>query len=179
MAQLQPYVLSSWEAEFPDLGVAKGTDGPRVYRRADVELVLRIKHLLFVDGLTIAGAKRRLTDEGLVATPVEAPGAADEAEFDLDDDQVLDAATRRQLRSVRSGLEWILGVLGGGGSVTESRATSRTPRGGGRLKRPSRSAKVGRVRGGRPGRAAKRPGPAKAAKVAKARKRPARGKKKR
>ena len=41
IAQVQPYVLRSWEAEFPDLGVAKTKGGPRVYRRADVERVLR------------------------------------------------------------------------------------------------------------------------------------------
>ena len=63
IAQVQPYVLRSWEAEFQDLGVAKTQGGPRVYRRADVERVLRIKHLLFVEGLTIAGARRRLQDE--------------------------------------------------------------------------------------------------------------------
>jgi DNA-binding transcriptional MerR regulator len=63
IAQLQPYVLRSWEAEFPDLGVAKTVGGPRVYRRADVERVLRIKHLLFVDGLTLAGVRRKLQDE--------------------------------------------------------------------------------------------------------------------
>ena len=60
---MQPYVLRSWEAEFPDLGVAKTQGGPRVYRRADVERVLRIKHLLFVEGLTLAGARRKLQDE--------------------------------------------------------------------------------------------------------------------
>ena len=43
IAQVQPYVLRSWEAEFQDLGVAKTQGGPRVYRRADVERVLRIK----------------------------------------------------------------------------------------------------------------------------------------
>ena len=63
IAQVQPYVLRSWEAEFPDLGVAKTEGGPRVYRRADVERVLRIKHLLFVDGLTLAGARRKLQEE--------------------------------------------------------------------------------------------------------------------
>jgi DNA-binding transcriptional MerR regulator len=63
IAQVQPYVLRSWEAEFQDLGVAKVQGGPRVYRRADVERVLRIKHLLFVEGLTLAGARRRLQDE--------------------------------------------------------------------------------------------------------------------
>src|SRR5215216_5130871 len=63
IAQVQPYVLRSWEAEFSDLGVAKTQGGPRVYRRADVERVLRIKHLLFVEGLTLAGVRRRLQDE--------------------------------------------------------------------------------------------------------------------
>jgi DNA-binding transcriptional MerR regulator len=62
IAQVQPYVLRSWEAEFPDLGVAKTEGGPRVYRRADLEFVLRIKHLLFVEGLTLAGARRKLLE---------------------------------------------------------------------------------------------------------------------
>jgi hypothetical protein len=53
LAKVQPYVLRSWEAEFPDLGVAKAAGAPRVYRRSDVEQVLRIKHLL-VEGLTLA-----------------------------------------------------------------------------------------------------------------------------
>ena len=68
IAQVQAYVLRSWEAEFPDLGVAKTEGGPRVYRRADVERVLRIKHLLFVEGLTLAGARRKLAEEGTDAT---------------------------------------------------------------------------------------------------------------
>jgi DNA-binding transcriptional MerR regulator len=63
IAQVQPYVLRTWEAEFPDLGIAKTEGGPRVYRRADLEFVLRIKHLLFVEGLTLAGARRKLIDE--------------------------------------------------------------------------------------------------------------------
>jgi DNA-binding transcriptional MerR regulator len=63
IAQVQPYVLRSWEAEFPDLGVAKTEGAPRVYRRADVEFVLRIKHLLFVEGLTLAGARKKLLDQ--------------------------------------------------------------------------------------------------------------------
>jgi DNA-binding transcriptional MerR regulator len=63
IAQVQPYVLRSWEAEFPDLGVSKTEGGTRVYRRADLERVLRLKHLLFVEGLTLAGARRRLLEE--------------------------------------------------------------------------------------------------------------------
>jgi DNA-binding transcriptional MerR regulator len=63
IAQVQPYVLRSWEAEFPDMGVTKTEGAPRVYRRADLEFVLRIKHLLFVEGLTLAGARRKLLEE--------------------------------------------------------------------------------------------------------------------
>jgi DNA-binding transcriptional MerR regulator len=63
IAHIQPYVLRSWEAEFPDLGFTKQEGGPRVYRRADVERVLRLKHMLFVEGLTLAGARRKLLDE--------------------------------------------------------------------------------------------------------------------
>src|SRR6266853_4772777 len=68
LVKLQPYVLRSWEAEFPELGVSKA-GGPRIYRRADVEQVVRIKHLLLVEGLTLAGARRKIEEE---LTPVGA-----------------------------------------------------------------------------------------------------------
>src|SRR5919204_5880801 len=73
LMKLQPYVLRSWEAEFPGLGVAKAAGSPRVYRRADVEQVARIKHLLLVEGLTLAGARRKLEEESL---PVAADAPA-------------------------------------------------------------------------------------------------------
>src|ERR1043166_1146691 len=73
LAKVQPYVLRSWESEFPELGVARTSGGPRVYRRADVEQVLRIKHLLLVEGLTLAGARRKLED---AAAPVAADAPA-------------------------------------------------------------------------------------------------------
>src|SRR6187551_2434603 len=63
LMQVQAYVLRSWEAEFPNLGVSKG-GGPRVYRRTDVEQVARIKNLLLVEGLTLAGARRRIEEDG-------------------------------------------------------------------------------------------------------------------
>src|SRR6184192_1515967 len=72
LAKVQPYVLRSWEAEFPELGVAKSAGAPRVYRRTDVEQVLRIKHLLLVEGLTLAGVRRKLEEEGAPIV-VEAP----------------------------------------------------------------------------------------------------------
>ena len=77
IAGVQPYVLRSWESEFVDLGVAKSAGGARVYRRADVERVLRIKQLMFSDGLTLAGVRRRIDEEAPTvlketpATPIE------------------------------------------------------------------------------------------------------------
>jgi DNA-binding transcriptional MerR regulator len=109
IADVQPYVLRSWEAEFPDLGVAKTPASPRIYRRADVERVLRLKHLLFVDGLTLAGARKQLMREG--------PVPAAEAISDGDVAAMLDAHARQSLRDLRGGLQWILGVLSGNGQA--------------------------------------------------------------
>jgi len=49
LAQIQPYVLRSWESEFPELGLSKTPGGPRIYRRVDVERVLRIRDLVFTE----------------------------------------------------------------------------------------------------------------------------------
>ena len=71
----QPYVLRYWESEFPALAPAKNSSGQRIYRRRDIETVLRIKQLLYDEGFTIAGAKRRLESEmqGRVETPQPTP----------------------------------------------------------------------------------------------------------
>jgi DNA-binding transcriptional MerR regulator len=68
----QPYVLRYWESEFPALAPAKNSSGQRIYRRKDIETVLRIKQLLYEEGFTIAGAKKRLDAEmtGRGTTPV-------------------------------------------------------------------------------------------------------------
>ncbi len=102
LVKVQPYVLRSWEAEFPDLGVAKTAGGPRVYRRADVEQVLRIKHLLLVEGLTLAGARRRLVEE-------ETPVAADAPVLD----ELIGQNARERLTEVKRGLRAILDLLAG------------------------------------------------------------------
>ena len=100
IAQVQPYVLRSWEAEFQDLGITKTQGAPRVYRRADVERVLRIKHLLFVEGLTLAGARRRMQDDQ--GTP--APDADT-----LDD--LLSSDARERILSVRKSLRELSAML--------------------------------------------------------------------
>jgi DNA-binding transcriptional MerR regulator len=71
----QPYVLRYWESEFPALAPAKNSSGQRIYRRRDIETVLRIKQLLYDEGFTIAGAKKRLESElqGRVDTPQPTP----------------------------------------------------------------------------------------------------------
>src|SRR6266705_375562 len=107
----QPYVLRYWESEFTALAPAKNSSGQRIYRRRDIETVLRIKQLLYDEGFTIAGAKKRLetelagravtpTPESLAAsvTPMPtAPGAGDHAV--------------QALREVRTQLREILTLL--------------------------------------------------------------------
>jgi DNA-binding transcriptional MerR regulator len=100
IAGVQPYVLRSWELEFPSIGTARSPGGPRVYRRADVERILRIKDLVFSEGLTLAGARRRLEEE---ETPLQDEAAA----------PVLDAASLERLGQVKEGLRALLTMLEG------------------------------------------------------------------
>lgn len=58
---VEPYVLRFWEGEFPNLAPQKTKSGHRVYKRKDVEMVLRIKELLYERGFTIAGARKQLS----------------------------------------------------------------------------------------------------------------------
>ncbi len=60
LTETQPYVLRYWESEFPALAPAKNNSGQRIYRRRDIETILRIKTLLYEEGFTIAGAKKKL-----------------------------------------------------------------------------------------------------------------------
>jgi DNA-binding transcriptional MerR regulator len=107
IAKLQPYVLRSWEAEFPHLGVSKAPDAPRVYRRRDLERVLRIKHLVFGEGLTLGAARRKLEAE-------ERP-AGDEAPFD----ELLGRDVRERLNQIKRGLWAILDLLSENGRPAE------------------------------------------------------------
>ena len=57
---VEAYVLRYWESEFPVLSPKKSGTGHRLYRRKDVELLLRIKHLLYDKRFTIEGARQSL-----------------------------------------------------------------------------------------------------------------------
>lgn len=63
LIKVQPHVLRYWETEFPMLAPQKNRAGQRVYRRKDVEMVLRIRDLLYEEKFTIAGAKKRLLED--------------------------------------------------------------------------------------------------------------------
>lgn len=106
LAQLQSYVLRSWEKEFPGIGVQKSQDSPRLYRQSDIDQVLRIKQLVFGEGLTLAGARRRLEE-----TLPQAETGDERAEGEGMDALAPDARTR--IASVRDGLRSILTLLTG------------------------------------------------------------------
>jgi len=73
LANVQPYMLRFWGTEFPQLEAMKSGTGQRLYSREQVQLILEIRRLLFDEGLTIAGARKRVT------TIEEAGGAAEAA----------------------------------------------------------------------------------------------------
>jgi len=64
LCRLPAYVLRFWETEFPQLKPSKSSTGQRMYRRKDVENVVRIKKLLYEEGFTIAGARQQLREDG-------------------------------------------------------------------------------------------------------------------
>lgn len=66
---VEPYVLRYWESEFPVLSPKKSGTGHRLYRRKDVELLLRIKHLLYEKRFTIEGARQSLQTEARAPKP--------------------------------------------------------------------------------------------------------------
>jgi DNA-binding transcriptional MerR regulator len=63
MADVQPYVLRYWETEFPALAPEKSGGGQRLYTQREIDIILRIKQLLYSEGFTIAGAKKKLDGE--------------------------------------------------------------------------------------------------------------------
>jgi DNA-binding transcriptional MerR regulator len=105
LLQVQPYVLRSWEKEFPGIGVqGRSPDSPRLYRQIDLEHVQKIKQLVFGEGLTVAGARRKLEAE---APPIAVISESDAAEV-LD---ALGADVRKRLAVVRDGLRELQSML--------------------------------------------------------------------
>jgi DNA-binding transcriptional MerR regulator len=97
LCRLPAYVLRFWETEFPQLKPVKSSTGQRMYRRRDVENVVRIKQLLYEEGYTIAGARQHLRDEG--------KGDKKQAALPFT------AQSPANLRQIRQGLQEILTIL--------------------------------------------------------------------
>jgi DNA-binding transcriptional MerR regulator len=107
LLQVQPYVLRSWEKEFPGIGVqGKSPDSPRLYRQSDLEHVRQIKQLVFGEGLTVAGARRKLETSmpsGAVVSEAEAAEVLD----------ALGASVRSRIANVRDTLRELQSLLSG------------------------------------------------------------------
>src|SRR5205823_2404937 len=73
LCRLPAYVLRFWETEFPQLKPVKSSTGQRMYRRKEVETLLRIKQLLYEEGFTIAGARQQLRVESKTQSPLPFP----------------------------------------------------------------------------------------------------------
>src|SRR4029453_15779304 len=97
LAELQPYVLRYWETEFPQLAPGKSGGGQRLYTRREVDIILRIKELLYREGFTIAGAKKKLETEmsepAVAAASTDAVPVAPRAAPDL-------ANVKKELRAI-------------------------------------------------------------------------------
>jgi DNA-binding transcriptional MerR regulator len=90
-AEIQNYVLRYWETEFPQLAAGRSASGgPRAYTRAELELVCRLRRLLYDEGYTIAGARKKLESEeeesASAPSPADPPVRKDRVERNLFDE---------------------------------------------------------------------------------------------
>jgi DNA-binding transcriptional MerR regulator len=99
LCSLPPYVLRFWETEFPQLKPHKSNTGQRLYRRKDVENVVRVKKLLYEEGYTINGARQFIKSEG----------KRDHSQAALPFAHV--HSNGSQLREIKQGLRDVLGIL--------------------------------------------------------------------
>jgi len=104
IAGVKPFVLRYWETEFPELAPAKGAGGQRTYSRGDVQLILRIKQLLYEERFTVAGAKKRLAEEQAPRKPAKKARVEPAAPEGPD-------RLRRALADIRHELEAVVEIL--------------------------------------------------------------------
>jgi DNA-binding transcriptional MerR regulator len=102
---VEPHVLRYWEREFRAIRPTKSAKGQRVYSRRDVENLMRVRELLYREGFTIAGAKKKLQRAGV--EPKEGRDGGDGGELDARDA----AKLREQLVEMRGEIEAFLAEL--------------------------------------------------------------------
>jgi DNA-binding transcriptional MerR regulator len=107
LADVQPYVLRYWETEFPPLAPNKSGGGQRLYTKREIDVILRIKQLLYSEGFTIAGAKKKLDGELNAPAPAETPAVAA-----VESAPASAPAYAKALLDVKRGLSEILELLG-------------------------------------------------------------------
>jgi DNA-binding transcriptional MerR regulator len=95
---IQPYVLRYWETEFPALAPSKSRSGQRVYSEKELEVIRRIKQLLYEEGYTIAGAKKKLEGEFASGSLGEAEAAVEPEEAVADEAPPPSAPPARAVR---------------------------------------------------------------------------------
>jgi DNA-binding transcriptional MerR regulator len=100
---VEPHVLRYWEREFRSIRPTKSAKGQRVYSRRDVENLMRVRELLYREGFTIAGAKKKLQRSGVESSEEAEEGAGAPVEA---------SKTRDQLVAMRTDIEAFLGELG-------------------------------------------------------------------
>jgi DNA-binding transcriptional MerR regulator len=106
---VEAHVLRFWETEFPALSPPKTKTGQRIYRPKDIELLLRIRKLLYEDGFTIPGARKQLAGPPQVGA--EAEGSAEVPELPRPENDPAAVPASELLRRVRAELENILTLL--------------------------------------------------------------------
>ncbi len=103
---VKPYVLRYWQTEFPDITPTKSSKGQRLYKRKDVELIMKIRDLLYNQKYTIDGARRRLTEKGKKGADIS---TAAEIQMNLAlPEQIIDKET---LIKIRDSLKEVLKEL--------------------------------------------------------------------
>ncbi len=105
IADVQPYGLRYWETEFPVLAPNKSGGGQRMYTQHEIDVVMRIKQLLYSEGFTIAGAKKKLEAEQVDGPPVAVKPA------EVRSRKKPSADRTRTLNRVRDELRAILAML--------------------------------------------------------------------
>ena len=100
---IQPYVLRYWETEFPLLAPNKSRSGQRVYSQDELDIIRRIKELLYDEGFTIAGAKKKLEAEMAAGGPGTSPGGEDKTN-DEPASGPLDTQAVEQIETLRDGV---------------------------------------------------------------------------
>lgn len=116
LLEIQPYVLRYWETEFPELSPSKSRSGQRVYSEEELALIRRIKELLYDEGFTIAGAKKRLEAEIAAGGPgvsPDGPGSAAGVDGGGLDTRAAERIElmRREIRGVLEDAKRILALL--------------------------------------------------------------------